>query len=71
MNPMGVVIQAEALTKYHGKVVRVNNLGLSIPEGEMYGFLTLNGSGNTATIHLLYAFLRPKASRATILDLNV
>ena len=67
---MAVVIQTEGLTKYYGKVVGVEELDLSITEGEIFGFLGPNGSGKTTTIRLLSGFLRPKAGRATVLGLD-
>ncbi|NCB01660.1 MAG: ABC transporter ATP-binding protein [Spirochaetia bacterium] len=47
------MIQTTLLTKKFGKKVAVDNLNLSINEGEIYGFLGPNGAGKTTTIRML------------------
>lgn len=41
---MESVIVTEGLSKQYGKLLRVNRLNLSVPEGAIYGFLGPNGS---------------------------
>ena len=38
-------IMTTGLTKYFGDVTAVNNISLNIRNGEIYGFLGLNGAG--------------------------
>ncbi|MFQ5413973.1 MAG: ABC transporter ATP-binding protein [Phycisphaerae bacterium] len=55
------------LTKRYGRRVGIEDLGLSVPEGALFGFLGPNGSGKTTTIRVLLSLLRPTRGRATIL----
>lgn len=41
---MESVIVTEGLSKQYGKLLRVNRLNLSVPEGAIYGFLGPNGA---------------------------
>src|SRR6185437_2726632 len=48
-----IAIEVEGLTKsFDGRTV-VKDLSLSVPKGEIYGFLGPNGSGKTTTIRML------------------
>ncbi len=56
---MPTVIQTNHLSKsYHG-FQAVQDVSLSIKEGEIYGFIGLNGSGKTTTIRMLLGMIRP------------
>lgn len=51
---MNLAIRTEHLTKvYDGRVIAVNDLNLTVPEGAIYGLLGPNGAGKTTTIRLL------------------
>jgi ABC-2 type transport system ATP-binding protein len=52
-------IRLEGLTKRFGDRPAVDELNLSIGEGEVFGFLGPNGAGKTTTIRLLLGLLRP------------
>lgn len=65
------VISTEGLTKYYGKVRGVEDLNLTINEGEVFGFLGPNGAGKTTTIRLLTALLKPTKGKAFILGQDV
>jgi ABC-2 type transport system ATP-binding protein len=58
------VIATEHLTKQYGEQISVEDLTLSIRQGEIYGFLGPNGAGKTTTIHMLLNLLRP--TRGTV-----
>jgi len=47
------MIQTINLTKKYNQKIAVDNLSLSIKEGEIYGFLGPNGAGKTTTIRML------------------
>jgi ABC-2 type transport system ATP-binding protein len=59
-------IQTRGLTKQFGDVVAVEDLDLTVEEGEIFGFLGPNGAGKSTTINLLLDFLRPTAGRAEV-----
>ena len=46
-------IRTEGLTKRFGPQLAVNEVGLRVPAGSVFGFLGPNGSGKTTTIRLL------------------
>jgi len=52
-------IRIHGLTKRFGGRAAVDDLSLSIGEGEVFGFLGPNGAGKTTTIRLLLGLLRP------------
>ena len=59
-------IRTEALTKYFGAVVGVEDLTMRVGRGEVYGFLGPNGAGKTTTIRLLLDLVRPTSGRALV-----
>ncbi len=52
-------IVADHLKKTFGTVTAVNDVGLTVREGEIFGFLGPNGAGKTTTIRLLTGVLTP------------
>lgn len=67
----GVAIQTTGLTKRYGEaVLAVENLDLSVYEGEIFGFLGPNGAGKSTTIDVLMDYARPTAGTATVLRLD-
>jgi ABC-2 type transport system ATP-binding protein len=63
-------IRTEALTRYYGAVIGVEDLSLSVPRGEVFGFLGQNGAGKTTTIRLLLDLLRPDRGTASVLGFD-
>jgi ABC-2 type transport system ATP-binding protein len=66
------VIEIEGLGKEYrrfrgGKVVALERLDLSVPEGGVFGFLGPNGSGKTTTIRCLLGLVRPSHGTCSIL----
>lgn len=57
MNEM--IIQTNQLTKKFGKSTVVDNVGLEIGKGAIYGFLGPNGAGKTTTIRMLLGLAKP------------
>lgn len=56
---MSTVIQTNHLSKsYHG-FQAVKDVSLNIKEGEIYGFIGLNGAGKTTVIRMLLGMVRP------------
>ena len=63
-------IQLRGITKRFGDVVAVNNVDLTVHEGEVFGFLGPNGAGKSTTINLLLDFLRPTEGTIEVLGLD-
>ncbi|WP_435348788.1 ABC transporter ATP-binding protein [Haloarchaeobius sp. HRN-SO-5] len=65
-------IETTGLTKRYGNdVYAVNDLTLSVEEGEVFGFLGPNGAGKSTTIDVLLDYVRPTAGSATVLGYDV
>jgi ABC-2 type transport system ATP-binding protein len=60
------IIETEKLTKYYGSHRGIEDLDLSVHEGEIFGFLGPNGAGKTTTIRLLLDLIRPTTGRAFV-----
>jgi ABC-2 type transport system ATP-binding protein len=67
---MTAVIDINKLTKYYGKTRGIENLSLSVEQGEFFGFLGPNGAGKSTTIATLMDFLRPTSGSIEILGLD-
>lgn len=65
---MTVAIHTSGLTKQWGDLKAVNELDLTVEEGECYAFLGRNGSGKSTTARMLLDFIRPTAGTAEVLD---
>ena len=55
------------LTKKYGNVLAVNNLNLTIKEGELFALLGVNGAGKTTTIKMLSCLIKPTSGDAFLL----
>ncbi|MCW4015265.1 MAG: ABC transporter ATP-binding protein [Candidatus Bathyarchaeota archaeon] len=60
------IIETHQLTKQYGEFTAVNNLELSINEGEIVGFLGPNGAGKTTTLLMLMGLSVPTSGTATV-----
>ncbi len=68
---MNTALRTENLSRAFKSFNAVENLNLSIPQGEIYGFLGANGAGKTTTIKMLVGLLEPSAGQAWIASHNV
>jgi len=64
------VIQTHNLTHRYGKLTAIQDVNLSVYEGEIFGFLGPNGAGKTTTIRTLLDFIRPSEGSASIFGLD-
>jgi ABC-type multidrug transport system ATPase subunit len=53
------VIEIKQVSKIFGKHTAVENLNLSVEQGEIYGFLGPNGSGKSTTLRMILGLLTP------------
>jgi ABC-2 type transport system ATP-binding protein len=60
-------VEIEHVTKTFGKHVAVDDLGLHVPSGTVYGFIGPNGSGKTTTLRMIMRILHPDAGTITVL----
>jgi ABC-2 type transport system ATP-binding protein len=61
------VIRTEGLTKRFGSVTAVDDVGLDVSAGDIYGFLGANGSGKTTTVRCLLGLVLPTRGRIELL----
>ncbi len=62
-----LAIHTEHLTKiFGGRLIAVNDMGLEVPRGSIFGLLGPNGAGKTTTFRLLLGLQRPSAGRAEV-----
>ena len=64
-------IRADHLKKTFGPVTAVNEVSITVREGEIFGFLGPNGAGKTTTIRLLTGVLTPDAGTVTINGIDI
>jgi ABC-2 type transport system ATP-binding protein len=60
------IIVLDQLKKTYGDFVAVDRVSMSIPEGEIFGFLGANGAGKTTTIRMLCGLIEASGGHATI-----
>ncbi|MWG34312.1 ABC transporter ATP-binding protein [Halomarina oriensis] len=64
-------IDVDGVTKrFGGGVTALQDLNLTVKEGEIYGFLGPNGAGKSTTINILLDFIRPTEGSATVLGMD-
>lgn len=66
MSTSEMAVEVEGLTKNFGAVQALRGLDLTVPSGQVTGFLGPNGSGKTTAIRVLLGLLRPDGGRASI-----
>ncbi|MFO7611725.1 MAG: ABC transporter ATP-binding protein [Clostridia bacterium] len=64
-------IEIRNVTKYYGKSRGVEDLSLSVAEGDIFGFIGPNGAGKSTTIRILLNFIFPDSGSAAILGRDV
>ena len=62
----GTIIETKALTKRYGALTAVDDLNLTVRQGEVFGLLGPNGAGKTTTTLMLLGLTEPTAGSASI-----
>ncbi len=65
------VIEINGLTKFYGKTRGIEDVRLTVGEGEVFGFIGPNGAGKSTTIRLLLNLIFPTAGSARIMGMDV
>ncbi len=66
VHAVGAVVEIEGLSKNFGRVRALDQVSLSVAEGEVFGFLGPNGAGKTTTIRILLGLQHPDSGTARI-----
>ena len=61
--PTQLAVATRGLVKSYGRHTALTGLDMSVPSGQVYGFLGPNGSGKTTALRLLTGLLRPNAGQ--------
>lgn len=69
--PPEPIVELENLRHSYGDVAVLHGIDLSIPEGEIFGFLGHNGAGKTTTIHVLTTLITPASGTARVCGFDV
>ena len=68
---MKPIIEIEHLTKFYGKNRGVNDLSLSVNEGEVFGFIGPNGAGKSTTIRAMLGLIAPTSGSVKLFGQSV
>jgi ABC-2 type transport system ATP-binding protein len=63
------MIQADGLSKYYGRggeIQALDNLSITVSEGETFGLLGPNGAGKTTTVRVLTGIIKPTSGSAIV-----
>lgn len=60
------MITIENLVKKYGPLTAIDDLNLTIPAGQFFGFLGPNGAGKTTTIKILAGLLKQTSGKVTV-----
>lgn len=65
------VIEIKNLTKHYGKNRGIEDVNISVKEGEIFGFIGPNGAGKSTTIKTILNFIYPTSGYGTILGMDI
>lgn len=60
------IIETFNLTKHFGETKAVDDVSIHVREGEIYGFLGLNGAGKTTAIRLFLGMIKPDSGSVSL-----
>jgi ABC-2 type transport system ATP-binding protein len=60
------MIETRQLTKRYGHLIAVDEINLSLKEGDVFGFIGPNGSGKTTTMRMIATLLSPDYGEAYV-----
>jgi len=64
-------VELKGVAKWYGKILAVDNVDLSIQQGEIFGILGPNGSGKSTTLKMLLGLVQPDGGSVNVLGINV
>lgn len=64
-------LEIQNLTKKYGDYIAVDNMSLTVEEGEIFGFLGSNGAGKSTTINMISGLLKSNDGKITILGEDI
>jgi ABC-2 type transport system ATP-binding protein len=67
---MAVIVSCEHVTKSYGDIIAVNDVDLSIEEGEIFGLVGPNGAGKTTLIEMIESLRTPDSGSIRVLGFD-
>lgn len=64
-------IKTTSLTKYYGKTKGIEDMNLTVLQGDFFGFIGPNGAGKSTTIRTLLGLIAPTGGSAQILGTDI
>ena len=64
-------IETRQLTKFYGSARGIENLDLTVEQGDFFGFIGPNGAGKSTTIRTLLGLIAPTGGQAQVLGLDI
>ena len=64
-------IETNHLTKFYGSARGIENLELTVEQGDFFGFIGPNGAGKSTTIRTLLGLISPTSGDAKVLGLDI
>lgn len=64
-------VETQGLTKSYGKLVALDHVSLSVPEGSLFGLIGPDGAGKTTLYQILTTLLSPDGGNAIVAGLDV
>jgi ABC-2 type transport system ATP-binding protein len=65
------VIEVEGLRKLYDGKVALQDVGFTVPAGQICGYLGPNGAGKSTTVKILCGMLQPSAGRARVAGFDI
>ncbi len=63
-------VELKNVTKRYNELVAVNNLNLTLSQGEIFGLLGPNGSGKSTTLKMLLGLVQPEEGSVHVLGID-
>lgn len=60
------ILEVQNLTKYYGKIKGIENVSISLSEGEIFGFIGPNGAGKSTTIRSIMNLINKTSGKVLI-----
>ena len=64
-------IETNHLTKFYGSARGIEDLELTVEQGDFFGFIGPNGAGKSTTIRTLMGLISPTSGDARVLGLDI
>ena len=68
---MNNILEIQSVSKKFGDTIAVDNLSISLQQGEIFGFLGPNGAGKTTTIKMITGLLHPDSGNVNINGIDI